>query len=62
VLVFNRWGNRVFEAAPYNSDWDGTNQFGISLGDDLPDGTYFYILELNDEDNTVHKGWVYIKR
>jgi gliding motility-associated-like protein len=62
ILVFNRWGNRVFEASPYQNDWEGKNQFGISIGDELPDGTYFYILELNDPDETVFKGWVYIKR
>ncbi|NND95399.1 MAG: tandem-95 repeat protein, partial [Flavobacteriales bacterium] len=62
LLIFNRWGNKVFEAAPYLNDWRGDNQFGISIGDKLPDGTYYYILELNDEDGQIMKGWVYIKR
>ncbi len=62
VVVMNRWGNRVFEAAPYNSDWEGNNQFGISFGDELPDGTYYYVIELNDDKTDPVKGWVYIKR
>jgi gliding motility-associated-like protein len=62
LLIFNRWGNKVYLAAPYANDWHGQNIFGISLGDQLPDGTYYYILELNDVENQVMKGWVYIKR
>lgn len=62
LIVFNRWGNKVFRAAPYENNWEGQNTFGISIGDELPDGTYYYILELRDEKNIVMKGWVYIKR
>lgn len=35
VAVFNRWGTKVFEGENYNNDWDG---------DDLPSGTYFYVV------------------
>ena len=41
LTVFNRWGEQVFNAAPYdgvNSPWDATYK-----GEGLPDGTYFYI-------------------
>jgi gliding motility-associated-like protein len=43
VYVFNRWGNQVFEQKGYTNSnaWDGTWN-----GKDLPDGTYFYILNL----------------
>jgi gliding motility-associated-like protein len=37
LVVFNRWGQKVFEANDYMSgDWDGGN---------LSDGTYFFILK-----------------
>ena len=36
LIVFNRWGNRVFEAKNYNNDWDGGT---------LPDGVYYYVLK-----------------
>jgi gliding motility-associated-like protein len=36
LVIFNRWGKRVFEATNYNNDWDGGN---------LPEGTYFYVLK-----------------
>jgi gliding motility-associated-like protein len=62
LVIFNRWGNKVFEESPYNNDWDGTNHFGISPGGDkLPEGTYFYILKTNNEKEDV-KGYIYLKR
>lgn len=36
LIVFNRWGQKVYESDPYNNNWDGGT---------LPDGVYFYILK-----------------
>ncbi len=44
VEIFNRWGNLVFKTSPYNNTWDGKNIKGV----DLPDGTYFYILDIGN--------------
>ncbi len=43
VRVFNRWGNQVFEEKGYTNTraWDGSWN-----GKLLPDGTYFYVLNL----------------
>jgi gliding motility-associated-like protein len=41
LCVFNRWGNMVFEKAAYQNDWGGTYE-----NKPLPDGTYFWILDL----------------
>lgn len=45
VRVFNRWGALVFEQKGYSNlnAWDGTWK-----GKDLPDGAYFYMLDLGD--------------
>ena len=51
--VFDRWGNKVYESDNYKNDWDGG---------DLPEGTYFYTLEVDDPDNTIHKGALTILR
>lgn len=59
LTVFNRWGNKVYEASPYLNDWDGRASDGTST-ETLPDGTYFYTLELSDK--SVLKGYVYIKK
>ncbi|RRB06383.1 T9SS type B sorting domain-containing protein [Larkinella rosea] len=49
--VFNRWGNTVYRNHDYRNDWDGTTNTGVRIGSSskgLPDGTYFYIVELSD--------------
>ena len=57
LVVYNRYGNVVYEASPYANDWDGTN--GKS-GMELPDGTYFYTLELDGGE--ILNGYIYINR
>jgi len=56
LQVFNRWGNIVYESKNYQNDWDGT----LGSGENLPDDTYFYILDMNP--NEMHKGYLIIKR
>ena len=47
--VFNRWGNEVYVKQNYvNTEWMGQNK----NGDDLPEGTYFVILQITDKDIT----------
>jgi gliding motility-associated-like protein len=62
IFIFNRWGDEVFSFNGSGSSYtDIQNQWdGIWQGKDLPFGTYFYILELN-ESNT-YKGSITIIR
>ncbi|MFD1141386.1 gliding motility-associated C-terminal domain-containing protein [Larkinella insperata] len=49
--VFNRWGHTVYRNHDYKNDWDGTTNTGARVGSNskgLPEGTYFYIVELSD--------------
>ncbi|MBL0310875.1 MAG: gliding motility-associated C-terminal domain-containing protein [Bacteroidetes bacterium] len=46
LKVFNRYGSIVYESTDYKNDWDGNT---MSTGRPIPDGTYFYILELVDK-------------
>jgi gliding motility-associated-like protein len=63
LTFMNRWGNEVFFAEGYDNTWDGTANRGIILGDSkLPTGTYYYILDLNGDGQTIFKGYVYLKR
>lgn len=63
ISIFNRWGNSVFTGEPYKNDWDGKTKLGVIVGgDDLPVGTYFYILNVNDDKGTVLKGYIYLTR
>ncbi|MBC7411782.1 MAG: DUF3494 domain-containing protein [Bacteroidia bacterium] len=60
--IFNRWGDKVFEASPYQNTWNGTCSKGLQIGGDmLPTGTYFYLLDLGDGSKII-KGTIYLNR
>ena len=50
ITIFNRWGELVFTAEPYLSDWDGrcNNPTLVLTGDKVVDGTYFFVLDLGN--------------
>ena len=54
VKVFNRWGTEVYKNYDYKNDWRGK---GISsfLGQDVQEGTYFYIVEATDINGVITK-------
>ncbi len=52
LIVFNRWGDIVYQAKPYNNDWQGTND----NGDPLPDATYYYVLRLDISEGVIYRG------
>jgi gliding motility-associated-like protein len=65
LTVINRWGKKVYEAKNYGISttpkfWDGkwTNGGG---NEDLPTGTYFYVLDLGNNEKPI-AGSVYIDR
>ncbi|MFH1322198.1 MAG: gliding motility-associated C-terminal domain-containing protein [Bacteroidota bacterium] len=55
LIIFNRWGDVVYESDNYNNNWDGTNQEGKPI----PDGVYYFAIKRNDK--TI-KGWVSVIR
>jgi len=62
LKVYNRQGTLVYEAAPYQNDWDGTpNRGRVAIDPDgkLPGGTYFYMLHLAD-DEEPYTGYIYL--
>ncbi len=62
IVIFNRWGNKVFEASPYQNTWNGKSTMGLRIGgDELPVGTYFYLLDLGDGSDII-KGTIYLNR
>ncbi len=61
-VIFNRWGDKLFEASPYKNTWDGKATQGLRFGgDELPVGTYFYLLDLKN-DTPVYRGTIYLNR
>jgi gliding motility-associated-like protein len=61
--VFNRWGELVFEEAPYLNNWNGKgNQLNVK-DVDLPEGVYIYRLEYTfNEKITSTLGKIILKR
>jgi len=57
LTVLNRWGNVVYEQPNYKNEWAGDN----SQGAQLPNGTYFIILSLNEGTRTL-QGFVDLRR
>lgn len=58
IDVFDRWGQRVFHSVGYGGEkvWDGT-----LLGARLPEGVYYYYIDLNTGDEEdVYSGYVTI--
>jgi gliding motility-associated-like protein len=57
IDIFNRNGQLVYRSVGYNGPWDGTVN-----GNRLPGGTYYYIIELNNNGYTKLSGSVTILR
>ncbi len=61
IQIFNRWGNIIYKQEHYENDWDGTSNVNMSIGSELPTGTYFYFIVIHDMDEKV-TGFVYLNR
>ena len=69
VRIYNRWGVKVFEMSGYNNTtkaFRGVSDARATLeaSDNLPQGTYYYIIEYVDEHNKTQTetGWLYLKK
>ncbi|MBK7886119.1 MAG: tandem-95 repeat protein [Bacteroidetes bacterium] len=62
LKIFNRWGLLVFEMDRYDNTWNGlSNSDLIRLGEELPDGTYYYVLDLKNDEKPLN-GFVVLRR
>ena len=65
VTIFNRWGNAVYRTQGYDNQqnvWDGTANQGLIVGGgQLPEGTYFYVVDLGPEEGP-QSGYVVLMR
>lgn len=66
VSIFNRWGNLVYQSSPYDVPWNGEVNAGTTIDGQnglVPVGTYFYIIELNEngEDLPPYKGYLEVQ-
>jgi gliding motility-associated-like protein len=56
LIVFNRWGARVYENNKYDNSWNGVDD----NQNPLPDDIYFFVLK--PEKGRIIKGYVVIRR
>ncbi|WP_397363389.1 gliding motility-associated C-terminal domain-containing protein [Olleya sp. R77988] len=68
VKIYNRWGVIVFETSGYgqNANYftgESNGRVNVQVDEQLPVGTYFYIVEYNKEGETKSRaGYLYIQR
>lgn len=64
VQIYNRWGNMIYEASPYLNNWDGIPNHGASIDgqdDRVPNGTYFYIIDLQVDEHEPFHGYLEVQ-
>ncbi len=57
VTIYDDKGIKVYDAKPYNNDWDGTFN-----GKQLPDGVYYFVIRCDGEENTPRTGSITVLR
>ena len=57
VSIYSRSGQLVYQEKGYQNDW-----FGISKGKLLLEGSYYYIIDIDNDNLTDYKGWFYLTR
>jgi gliding motility-associated-like protein len=70
VCIFNRWGVMVYDAKGYNNDsvsfiGESDGRVTISRGEQLPEGTYFYVVKVLDNKGSIKldkAGYLYFTR
>lgn len=57
VQIFNEWGQLIFDSQGYAEPWDGKYR-----GDFVPDGTYYYVIDLdsNSSADDLLKGTILV--
>ena len=67
IVIVNRWGGTVFKTSNYNNQsnhFNGRANTGGGAGTNLPDGSYFYVLHVWDNDGKMmrYTGYIVLKR
>lgn len=60
IIVYSRWERIVFEVENgYKNDWNGVYS---NNNEPLPDGSYAYVIDLDNDGKMDLAGWIYITR
>jgi gliding motility-associated-like protein len=58
ITIYDDKGVKVFDAKPYQNNWEGT----FTNGKQLPDGVYYYIIRCDGEENLPRTGSITVLR
>lgn len=64
LSIYNRWGEKVFEASDYKNNWDGKSTISNFLGAKgsyLPNDTYYYVF-ITKPNNKAYSGYIYLTK
>lgn len=50
MVIYNRWGNQIFQSNDYNQGWDGT----LKNGEVAPETSYVYVIRFQDAAGVTH--------
>jgi hypothetical protein len=50
-VIFNRWGELIYEWQNIKDSWNGVSMAGVEVSD----GVYFYIIKATGNDGIVYK-------
>ena len=57
VWVYSRAGQMVLNQKNYQNDWEGEYN-----NEELPEGSYYYLIDFNTDGNPDYEGWVFLSR
>lgn len=61
LKIFNRWGALIYQSDDYQNNWNGTSSSSsIGSSDKVPNGTYFYIINLKNSGLKPITGIIYM--
>lgn len=61
VIVYNRWGTKVYENSDYQNDWNGFSpSSSVGGATTLPAGSYYYIVTLRNSGLKPIQGYIYL--
>jgi gliding motility-associated-like protein len=64
ISIYNRWGKLVWTGDNNSNEWDGFANNGFVMKvNQIPSGTYYYVIELNDIDYSEPlTGYLYLTK
>jgi len=57
LIIFNRWGTKIFESNDYGNNWNGSSRSGSGF---VPSGTYYYVVTLRNSGIEPITGFIYV--